>query len=137
MCSSDLDVVRSFRNYDDAESYAYKLGSGTAKYESYQLPGGKNYREIKLMLPKSQEKIVYPEPLTELPAGYELIHDPQGMPWQKWGILPPGQTHARYYARGSATKEGAIANALEYMNYERNELALKEWRKRNEEKAFK
>ena len=50
------DVVRSFRNYDDAESYAYKLGSGTAKYESYQLPGGKNYREIKLMLPDTSSE---------------------------------------------------------------------------------
>jgi hypothetical protein len=52
------DVVRSFRNYDDAESYAYKLGSGTAKYEDYQLPGGKNYREIKLMLPEKTRKKV-------------------------------------------------------------------------------
>lgn len=51
------NVVKSFRDYDDAESYAYNLGSGTAKYEDYQLPGGKNYREIKLMLPSFRPSI--------------------------------------------------------------------------------
>jgi hypothetical protein len=46
------NVVKSFRDYDDAEFYAGKLEGGTTKYEDYQLPGGKNYREIKLMLPE-------------------------------------------------------------------------------------
>ena len=45
------NVVKSFRDYDDAQFYAGKLEGGTSKYEQYQLPGGKNYREIKLMLP--------------------------------------------------------------------------------------
>jgi len=45
------DSVKSFRDYDDAEFYAGKLEGGTTKYEGYQVPGGKNYREIKIMLP--------------------------------------------------------------------------------------
>ena len=53
------NVVKSFRDYDDAESYATKLTGGTTRHEKWQLPGGKNYREIKLMLPvnKSYEKV--------------------------------------------------------------------------------
>jgi hypothetical protein len=50
------NVVKSFRDYDDAEFYAGKLEGGTTKYEEYQLPGGKNYREIKLMLPNESSK---------------------------------------------------------------------------------
>ena len=48
------NVVKSFRDYDDAESYATKLTGGTTRHEKWQLPGGKNYREIKLMLPLSE-----------------------------------------------------------------------------------
>ena len=53
------NVVKSFRDYDDAESYATKLTGGTTVYQKWQLPGGKNYREIKLMLPvnKAYEKV--------------------------------------------------------------------------------
>jgi hypothetical protein len=51
------DVVKSFRDYDDAESYAARLQGGTTKYEQYQLPGGKNYREVKLMIPSYRPSI--------------------------------------------------------------------------------
>ena len=51
------NVVKSFRDYDDAEFYAGKLEGGTTKYEDYQVPGGKNYREIKLMLPSFRPSI--------------------------------------------------------------------------------
>lgn len=50
------NVVKSFRDYDDADAYAGKLQGGTTKYEDYQLPGGKNYREIKLMIPTESGK---------------------------------------------------------------------------------
>ena len=51
------NVVKSFRDYDDAESYATKLTGGTTLHEQWQLPGGKNYREIKLMLPSFRPSI--------------------------------------------------------------------------------
>jgi uncharacterized protein YaaR (DUF327 family) len=61
------DAVKSFRNYDDAESYAGKLQGGTTQYEEYQLPGGKNYREVKLMLPTQPKKETWEwfDPITQ------------------------------------------------------------------------
>lgn len=51
------NVVKSFRDYDDAEDYLKELRHGTSQYEKYQLPGGKNYREIKLMIPSYRPSI--------------------------------------------------------------------------------
>lgn len=82
------DVVRSFRNYDDAESYAYKLGSGTAKYEQYQLPGGKNYREIKLMLPLNKRLEFVDKRINELQP---IINQ------QPIGITPERQEYSKLW----------------------------------------
>jgi hypothetical protein len=62
------NVVKSFRDYTDAEYYASKIIHGSTKYGEYQLPGGENYREIKIMLPKREgvedfyKKEHFPEP---------------------------------------------------------------------------
>ena len=82
------DVVRSFRNYDDAESYAYKLGSGTAQYEKWQLPGGKNYREIKLMLPLNKRLEFVDKRINELQP---IINK------QPIGITPERQEYSKLW----------------------------------------
>jgi hypothetical protein len=62
------DAVKSFYDPEDAEDYVKKLSQGTAKFDDYQIPGGQNYREIKIMLPKREgvenfyKKEHFPEP---------------------------------------------------------------------------
>ena len=75
------NVVKSFRDYDDAESYATKLTGGTTRHEKWQLPGGKNYREIKLMLPLKKT----------LPEGFDVRQMENGK-WQM-GMQPQSICH--------------------------------------------
>jgi hypothetical protein len=82
------DIVKSFRNYDDAESYAYKLGSGTAQYEKWQLPGGENYREIKLMLPLNKRLEFVDKRINELQP---IINQ------QPIGITPERQEYSKLW----------------------------------------
>ena len=90
---------------------------GDARYESWTLPGGENYREVLLTLPLSESG--RPEPLTKLPDGYETITDDSRPSDRRWGVTPPGQVHARFMGAGHPTKEAAIAEALRLVNAER------------------
>ena len=77
--------IRALERQRDIEAdAAYVMPSfkpAPTKYERYQLPGGENYREILLTLPKSQPKVV---PL-EGGGG-------------RWGVqMPDGTISSRYY----------------------------------------
>ena len=48
--------VKRFFDYYDAKDHADKLMNGDSKYEEYQLPGGKNYRETTLSLDTGKKR---------------------------------------------------------------------------------
>jgi hypothetical protein len=124
------DAAREAQESDRALSQA-ATGWSKPKFSSYTEPGGTNYREIVVQLGGASEKLTYPEPLTELPEGYDLIHDASQPPERQWGITPPGQIHARPWAGRHGSREAARAAALTQLNEERNQTAADEWRSRN------
>lgn len=69
----------------------------TPKYESYQLPGGENYRELLLTLPESNT----------LPDGYEVREIAGG----RWGVFGPGPLPDTRYGSGD-TREAAIRSFI-------------------------
>ena len=101
------------------------------KFAQWQLPGGKNYREVLLRLPQSERG--RPEPLTSLPEGYDPIIDDSKPPERRWGVTPPGQASARAMGGRHPTKEAALAEALALVNNER----LSSWAAEREKGAFK
>lgn len=55
------DVRDDFKSIDDAIAYANTISRPVAydtRYENYQLPGGKNYKEVLITLPKSEPFIL-------------------------------------------------------------------------------
>jgi len=82
------DAQRTFTLSEEAGRISEGLdaggsSAGATKYERYQLPGGENYREILLTLPKEQPKIV------------PLEGDRGG---GRWGVqMPDGTITSRYY----------------------------------------
>lgn len=107
------------------------------KFSQYTLPGAENYRELLITLPnQSKAELLYPEPLTALPEGWEPIHDSH-QPNQPWGVTPAGQLHARSYRDYNyETKEKAIAGTIRLLNEERNEQAAEEYRRQTEADQF-
>ena len=103
------------------------------------LPGFKegSYREMLLTLPQAVETMSFPDPLTELPDGYEPITDDNQPENRRWGVTPPGQTHAAPWAGRHATREDAIKAALRRVNENRNTEYSNGWRERNEGKSFR
>lgn len=70
---------------------------------------------------KKAEGIKPYEPITKLPEGYHLIHDSNGVAkGEEWGIIPPGQKHARNFTgeRYLPTEQDAINAALDKINRE-------------------
>lgn len=83
-----------------------------AKFSTYVVPGGTNYREVLLTLPGKKL-----EPLTELPEGFEVsinrwLRPEDGI----YTIIPPGQIHGQPYAGVHQTEEAAKAAALARLN---------------------
>ena len=82
------DAQRTFTLSEEAGRISEGLdaggsSAGATKYERYQLPGGENYREILLTLPKEQPKIV------------PLEGDRGG---GRWGVqMPDGTITSRFY----------------------------------------
>lgn len=89
-------------------------------FSQYQLPGADegSYREMFVTWPapegKPSDKPKFPEPLTELPDGYEFIKNEK-----QWGVIPPGQNHGRPFAGYHASQEAAKQTALDDLNFER------------------
>lgn len=111
---------------------------GAAKFAGYVLPGGENYRELLLTLPQQTTPLTYPEPLTALPEGYDVIQDSHQPVGRQYGITPPGQVHAAPLGlRRYETREAAKAGELQILNETRNEAAAKAWRDANEGTQFK
>ena len=50
------EPVKRFGDYYEAQDHADKLMHGDSKYEEYQLPGGKNYRETTLSLDTGKKR---------------------------------------------------------------------------------
>ena len=101
------------------------FGSPTSqtKFSQYTLPGGENYREMLLTLPKKPKDIgPAPELLTELPKGpdwdnsYRVIRYRGDGPEREWGVIPPGQSHARAMAGQHPTEAEAVRQALNHIN---------------------
>jgi hypothetical protein len=88
---------------------------GNTKFADYQLPGGKNYKELLITLPEVK-KSDRPKVLTELPEGYDLIKDSSQPEGKVWGVTPPGQIHARPFAGRHATQELATFAAITSIN---------------------
>lgn len=86
------------------------------KFGSYTLPGGENYRELLLTLPSKAPDIQKPELVTSLPEGYQVIRDSNAAPERRYGIIPPGQTHARSLVGWHPTEEEATRQALNHIN---------------------
>ena len=99
------------------------------KFSQYQLPGGEGYKELLMTLPERKGEA--PKSLTELPEGYDLISDRNQPADQRWGITPPGQTHAKPWAGRHATQEEAVTAALNKLNMENFE------RWQNQSNAYK
>jgi hypothetical protein len=75
---SDRSFVTNVRGYtDDPEGAiaeaASRFSDGASKYSQYQIPGGENYREILLKLPKTEPKLPPPE-------NFRVFYDP-GQGW--------------------------------------------------------
>ena len=75
---SDRSFVTNVRGYtDDPEGAiaeaASRFSDGASKYSQYQIPGGENYREILLKLPKTEPKLPTPE-------NFWVVYDP-GQGW--------------------------------------------------------
>jgi hypothetical protein len=75
---SDRSFITNVRGYtDDPEGAiaeaASRFSDGASKYSQYQIPGGENYREILLKLPKTEPKLPPPE-------NFRVIYDP-GQGW--------------------------------------------------------
>jgi hypothetical protein len=86
------------------------------KFEQFTLPGGSSYREVLLTLPPPNIPVQYPKALTELPPGYELIEDSSKPAHARWGVTPPGQTHARPFAGSWISPERAKSEAIARLN---------------------
>jgi len=63
-------------------------------------------------------------PLDKLPKDYEPIIDRSAPEDMQWGIIPPGQKHAKYWAGAHTTREGAIEAALTKLNSQRAALNI-------------
>ena len=84
-------VVRAELALKDAER---------TKYASYTLPGGTNYREVLLTLPREDR----------LPVGYSLVQQDD-----KWRIADSSGNLVRPNLLYGTTKESAIRNAIAYL----------------------
>lgn len=92
------------------------------RYGKYTIPGGENYRELLLTLPAKpvDVNIPRPEPITELPEGYRIIHYGGNPPSREWGVIPPGQIHAgAMYGTEAASEAEAAQKAIEQINLNR------------------
>lgn len=100
-----------------AERYQEEVGDyeeDATKFSGYQLPGGENYREILITLPKN-----VPEPLTQLPEDYDVVYDgsPTAIRYnQEWSVSPSSQKHGQPMAGRHHTEDDAIAAALLLLN---------------------
>ena len=115
-------------------------GDGDTKFHAYQLAGARaNYRELVLTAPFRQQPAPFkpPEPLAELPPGYEPIHDANAPEGGRWGVTPPGQTHARPWAGSHPTREAAIEAALKQYNELVRVTHEGQWRAENERRGFR
>ncbi len=92
-----------------------------AKFGSYTLPNGKNYREILITAPavKAPELPEPPETITELPDDYEYTRNMNVA--QTWSVTPKAQRHGRPFAGMHETKQGARLAAIEKLNNEQSE----------------
>lgn len=94
--------------------------SKDAEFEQYTLGGGQNYRELLLKLPEKNDNLPpKPEPLTELPAGYETIIDRHAHDLKQWGVTRPGQASAMMMGGGWPDEAAAIRDAIAILNNER------------------
>lgn len=126
-----------FNDLNEAKNWADSFHpADETKFKSYQLPGGKNYRELLMTLPiKGKEETPYipPKKITELPSEFTYIHDQSGIKSGKeWAIIPKDQPHGRsftdwYYP----TKEDALKAALEKINFNNETKAKAQWLRDN------
>lgn len=108
------------------------------KFQSYQLPGGENYRELLLNLPeKNGQPFIEPEKLTQLPEGYDLIHDQNAKEGRAWAIIPPGQVHGKAFAGWHITQDAAKKEAIDTLNFNLRYEAEKKYAAENKSSAFK
>lgn len=109
--TKDNSVVLAEVSENAAGEFIDNAHDGTnTRYAEYQLPGGKNYRELLLTMPGKPIKY---DDITELPFDYEHITNKE-----KWGVIPIDQAHARPFSGLHDTKEEATKSALDRINSE-------------------
>ncbi len=112
-------------------------GVKDTKFDKYVLPGGEKYRELLFTLPPTgKTPFIKPEPLTELPDGYHLSNDKDGVDGYEWAIIPPGQGHSKPFTGLESSQAAAIRAALERINRDATNLAIDKWREENDNKNF-
>lgn len=82
------------------------------EYAGYTISGGTNYREILFRLPKNDGNFA---PITELPAGYEVIEDSRNVN-QKYGVTMIDGSSGRIIGTLQKTEAKAIEEALVIIN---------------------
>ena len=107
------------------------------QFERFTLPGGENYREVLLTLPPPEIAVEYPPEITELPPGYDLIEDSSQPEHARWGITPPGQSHARPFAGRWMSPERAKSEAIARLRDDAYAKAEQERRDKVDARTFK
>lgn len=104
--------------YTKAEVLDY-LRANEVTVEDVTLGAPKDGRQVKPFVP--------PAPLTELPEGYELIHDSRAENGRQWGIIPSDRSYAQPSNGWHATPEAATAASLAAINEDLALDARAEW----------
>ena len=117
---SESDAYNAIESYW-ANSPPGALRGGPTRFGTYTLPGGENYRELLLTLPETTGAGPEPIPLTKLPEEYQVGVDTSQPLSARYHILPPGQAHARPFARRHGTILQAEAAALKELNRQRHQ----------------
>lgn len=127
----DGNVVSRAAREDEARAKA-EHGTTATKFSQWQVPGAEpgSYRELLLTLPaKSADPLVYPDPLVDLPEGWDPIYDSHARADRQWAVTPAGQIHgAPWQGYRYATKQEAVKGTIKLLNEQRNESAANAYR---------
>lgn len=97
MTASMRPLAAELRAAFVARQDASDASGSPTKYESYQLPGGENYREVVLTMPSSGG----------LPEEFTVVERQNNPPTSRWIVLGPGMLAENRYGSGP-TREDAI-----------------------------
>src|SRR3990167_576610 len=118
---------------ENPNRYPFPKEKYGTKYSQYQLPDGKNYKEILIKAPVSKDIKLppKPEPITTLPEEYDVMHNySPPIAGREWTVTPKAQAHARsfmadyqyrgYYPTIEEAKQAAVAKINRLSNEEYN-----------------